>query len=163
MQHLMIWKDERTKRYEKNENPEKPKPKIMQLPPPFFPGFEKPECAAFIRLFGCSQCRSENCYVYQLCLPGHRGETFDVVAPATQDHLHMFSKPNIRILWYCMWKYFTCWRSSFFRHGFKKELDHIGFDVLGCRSKLRGSCFCLNLPHDLTPNDQSAPGIGEQK
>ena len=42
MQHLMIWKDERTKRYEKNENPEKPKPKIMQLPPLFSQALKNP-------------------------------------------------------------------------------------------------------------------------
>lgn len=82
----------------------------------------------------------------------------------TQDHLHMFSKPIIY-----GYSDTVCGNilpvdvQTFFKHGFKKELDHIGFDVLGCGSKLRGSCFCLNLPHDLTPNDQSAPGIGEQK
>lgn len=42
MQHLMIWKDERTKRYEKNENPEKTKPKIMQLPPLFSQALKNP-------------------------------------------------------------------------------------------------------------------------
>ena len=37
--------------------------------PPLFSGLRKT-----LRLFGCRHCRSENWYVYQLCLPGHRGK-----------------------------------------------------------------------------------------
>ena len=59
--HNMIWKGERTKRTKTRKNQ---------------PGLRKNRMRSewIIRLFGCRHCRSENWYVYQLCLPSHRGK-----------------------------------------------------------------------------------------